>query len=64
MLLTGRNLTYYADLMAGMRDAIASGQLATHSAGVRAGWALGAESGGAHRVQAGSDILPSGRCPR
>ena len=39
MLLTGHNLTYYADLMAGMRDAIAAGRLAAHAADVRAGWA-------------------------
>ena len=38
MLLTQHNLTYYADLMAGMREAIAAGRLQTHAAGVRAGW--------------------------
>ena len=38
MLLTGHNLTYYADLMAGMRAAIGAGHLADHAAQVRAGW--------------------------
>ena len=38
MLLTAHNLTYYADLMAGMRAAIAAGRLAEHAASVRAGW--------------------------
>ncbi len=41
MLLTGHNLTYYADLMAGMRAAITVGQLAAFSGTVRAGWDLG-----------------------
>ena len=39
MLLTAHNLTYYADLMAGMRAAIGAGCLAGHAAAVRAGWA-------------------------
>ncbi len=42
MLLTGHNLTYYADLMAGMRTAIVAGRLAEHAAAVRAGWTEGA----------------------
>ena len=39
MLLTGHNLTYYADLMAGLRAAIGEGRLSEHAAAVRAGWA-------------------------
>ena len=39
MLLTQHNLTYYADLMTGMRDAIAAGRLERHAATIRAGWA-------------------------
>ena len=42
MLLTGHNLTYYADLMAGMRTAIVAGRLAEHAGAVRAGWTEGA----------------------
>ncbi|WP_158742102.1 tRNA guanosine(34) transglycosylase Tgt [Acidisphaera sp. L21] len=38
MLLTTHNLTYYATLMAGMRDAIIGNRLAEHAAIVRAGW--------------------------
>jgi queuine tRNA-ribosyltransferase len=38
MLLTAHNLTYYATLMAGMRDAIIGNRLAEHAAIVRAGW--------------------------
>ncbi len=38
MLLTTHNLTYYAGLMAGMREAILAGRLAEHAAAVRAGW--------------------------
>ncbi|MBC7635686.1 MAG: tRNA guanosine(34) transglycosylase Tgt [Acetobacteraceae bacterium] len=41
MLLTWHNLTYYADLMAGMRHAIADQRLAAHSDIVRARWKLG-----------------------
>ncbi len=41
MLLTGHNLTYYADLMAGMRAAIAAGRLVAFSGDVRAGWEAG-----------------------
>ncbi len=40
MLLTGHNLTYYADLMAGMRAAIAAGRLAGTRRGA-AGWTGG-----------------------
>ena len=40
MLLTAHNLTYYADLMAGMRTAIAAGRLAEYAASVRAGWII------------------------
>ena len=38
MLLTAHNLTYYAGLMAGMREAILAGRLTEHAAAVRAGW--------------------------
>ncbi len=38
MLLTTHNLTYYAGLMAGMREAILAGRLSEHAATVRAGW--------------------------
>lgn len=41
MLLTIHNLTYYQDLMAGLRAAIADGRLADHAAAVRAGWTEG-----------------------
>ncbi len=41
MLLTWINLSYYQDLMAGLRAAIASGRLADHLAEVRDGWARG-----------------------
>jgi queuine tRNA-ribosyltransferase len=41
MLLTWHNLTYYQDLMRGMRSAILVGRLAAHAATVRAGWAEG-----------------------
>ena len=39
MLLTWHNLTYYQDLMRGLRDAIAAGGFAAHAARLRAGWA-------------------------
>ncbi|MGE0714071.1 MAG: tRNA guanosine(34) transglycosylase Tgt [Alphaproteobacteria bacterium] len=42
MLLTWHNLTYYQDLMAGMRSAIAEGDFAGHAADLAAGWAAGA----------------------
>ncbi len=38
MLLTAHNLTYYAGLMTGMREAILAGRLAQHAVAVRAGW--------------------------
>ena len=41
MLLTWHNLSYYADLMAGMRAAIAAGGFSTFAAHVRADWAQG-----------------------
>lgn len=41
MLLTWHNLTYYQDLMAGVRAAIVERRLATHSDTVRAAWENG-----------------------
>ena len=41
MLLTQHNVTYYQDLMRGLRDAILRGTLDTHAAGLRASWAAG-----------------------
>jgi queuine tRNA-ribosyltransferase len=41
MLLTLHNLHYYQELMAGIRAAIARGQLAEHAASLRAGWDKG-----------------------
>ena len=41
MLLTQHNLTYYQDLMRGMRVAILAGGLEVHAAAVRATWAAG-----------------------
>jgi queuine tRNA-ribosyltransferase len=38
MLLTWHNLTYYQDLMRGLRTAIVEGRFARHAAAVRAGW--------------------------
>jgi queuine tRNA-ribosyltransferase len=38
MLLTWHNLTYYQDLMRGLRAAIVERRLAAHAAAVRAGW--------------------------
>jgi queuine tRNA-ribosyltransferase len=38
MLLTWHNLSYYQSLMRGIRTSIEAGQLAQHSAAVRAGW--------------------------
>jgi queuine tRNA-ribosyltransferase len=38
MLLTWHNLTYYQDLMRGLRNAIIEGRLAEHAEAVRAGW--------------------------
>ena len=39
MLLTAHNITYYQQLMGGMRQAIIDGRLAEHASMVRAGWA-------------------------
>ena len=41
MLMTGHNLTYYQDLMAGMRTAIAEGRLEAFAGDFHAGQALG-----------------------
>lgn len=41
MLLTQHNLHYYQHLMAGIRAAIARGELAKHAASLREGWAKG-----------------------
>ncbi len=41
MLLTQHNLTYYQDLMRGMRAAIIAGRLGAHAAAMRATWAAG-----------------------
>ncbi|HEV2571453.1 MAG TPA: tRNA guanosine(34) transglycosylase Tgt [Beijerinckiaceae bacterium] len=44
MLLTWNNLAYYQQLMAGMRAAIATGDLADYCDGVREGWVRGTEA--------------------
>ena len=41
MLLTAHNVTYYQDLMRGLRDAIWQGDLDRHAAALRAAWAAG-----------------------
>jgi queuine tRNA-ribosyltransferase len=41
MALTAVNLSYYQDLMAGLRAAIAERRLADFTAEARAGWARG-----------------------
>ena len=41
MLLTWHNVTYYQDLMRGLRSAIVEGRLDQHAATVRAGWEAG-----------------------
>jgi queuine tRNA-ribosyltransferase len=41
MLLTQHNLYYYQELMAGIRAAIAKGQLESHAAALREGWKRG-----------------------
>ena len=41
MLLTWHNLTYYQDLMRGLRTAIVAGRLGAHAEALRAGWAGG-----------------------
>ncbi|HEX5326830.1 MAG TPA: tRNA-guanine transglycosylase, partial [Acetobacteraceae bacterium] len=38
MLLTWHNLTYYQDLMRGLREAVIAGRLDGHAARLRAGW--------------------------
>ena len=38
MLLTQHNVTYYQDLMRGLREAISRGEVETHAAAVRADW--------------------------
>ena len=43
MLLTWHNLTYYQDLMRGMRAAIAEGRFAAYAHSTRAGWESGDE---------------------
>ncbi len=43
MLLTWHNLTYYQDLMRGMRAAIAEGRFAAYAHSTRAGWEAGDE---------------------
>ena len=42
MLLTMHNLTYYAGLMAGLRQAILAGEAAAHATRLRADWTRGA----------------------
>jgi queuine tRNA-ribosyltransferase len=39
MLLTWHNLSYYQELMRGLRAAIAERRLDTHASAIRAGWA-------------------------
>ena len=41
MLLTRHNLTYYQDLMRGLREAIAAGKLVDYAALCHAGWSQG-----------------------
>ncbi len=41
MLLTQHNITYYQDLMCGLRDAICRGDMNAHAARLRAAWAAG-----------------------
>ena len=41
MLLTWHNLTYYQDLMAGLRAAIVAGRFDAHAAAIRAAWDAG-----------------------
>jgi len=40
MLLTWHNLTYYQDLMRGLRTAVIEARFAAHAAAVRAGWTV------------------------
>ena len=44
MLLTQHNITYYQDLMRGLREAICAGRVDTHAAGLRTAWAAGDSS--------------------
>ena len=44
MLLTQHNITYYQDLMRGLREAICAGGLDAHAAAIRAAWAAGDSS--------------------
>ena len=41
MLLTQHNITYYQDLMRGLRDAICRGDMSAHVASLRGAWAAG-----------------------
>ena len=41
MLLTWNNISYYQDLMRGLRGAIRDGRFADHAAAVSEGWARG-----------------------
>ncbi len=43
MLLTWHNLSYYHDLMAGLRQAVIAGKFSEHARSVRAGWTAGEE---------------------
>jgi queuine tRNA-ribosyltransferase len=52
MLLTLNNLAYYQDLMAGLRKAIADGNLADFIAETRAGWSKGERDGQADEHEA------------
>jgi queuine tRNA-ribosyltransferase len=44
MLMTWNNLSYYQDLMAGLRAAIAGGRLSDFIAETREGWARGGDA--------------------
>ncbi|HYI90018.1 MAG TPA: tRNA guanosine(34) transglycosylase Tgt [Beijerinckiaceae bacterium] len=55
MLLTAVNLSYYQDLMAGLRKAITEGGLADFIAATKDGWARGERDGGDEHA----DIPPS-----
>ena len=52
MLLTGINLAYYQELMAGLRKAIADGSLTDFIAATKEGWARGERDGDADEHQA------------
>ena len=49
MLLTGINLAYYQDLMAGLRKAIQDGRLDDFAGETKEGWARGERDGGGER---------------